>query len=96
MGTVVAMRLDRVRQQTHQVNTGDSRGWPSTHAWQLVMPEKDEAGAAEKVVSQLTGADGGDGQGQRLAVVYDGGTDTVKLYADGCTNAQATADLPDG
>ena len=28
---------------------------PSTHTWQLVMPEKDEAGAPEKVVSQIVG-----------------------------------------
>ncbi|MFG2352852.1 LamG-like jellyroll fold domain-containing protein [Streptomyces sp. NPDC048521] len=69
---------------------------PSTHTWQLVMPEKDEAGAPEKVVSQIEGADGGQGQGHRLAVVYDDGTDTIKLYLDGYTNAEATASLPDG
>ncbi|MFJ2156634.1 LamG-like jellyroll fold domain-containing protein [Streptomyces sp. NPDC087856] len=69
---------------------------PSTHTWQLVMPEKDEAGAPEKVVSQIAGADGGEGQGHRLAVVYDDATDTIKLYLDGYTNAQATATLPDG
>ncbi|MGV9652099.1 LamG-like jellyroll fold domain-containing protein [Streptomyces sp. NPDC003554] len=69
---------------------------PSTYAWQLVMPEKDEVGAPEKVVSQITGADGGEGQGHRLAVVYDDGTDTIKLYADGYTSAEATASLPDG
>lgn len=69
---------------------------PSTHTWQLVMPEKDEAGAPEKVVSQIAGADGGEGQGQRLAVVYDDATDTIKLYLDGYTNAQATASLPNG
>ncbi|MEV7148928.1 LamG-like jellyroll fold domain-containing protein [Streptomyces sp. NPDC093084] len=69
---------------------------PATHAWQLVMPEKDEAGAPERVVSQIEAADGGEGQGHRLAVVYDDGTDTVKLYADGYTNAEATATLPDG
>ncbi|MFE0632631.1 LamG-like jellyroll fold domain-containing protein [Streptomyces sp. NPDC058864] len=67
---------------------------PSTYSWQLVMPEKDEAGAPEKVVSQITGADGGEGQGHRLAVVYDDGTDTIKLFADGYTNAEATASLP--
>ncbi|MFE2541740.1 LamG domain-containing protein [Actinacidiphila glaucinigra] len=69
---------------------------PATYAWQLVMPEKDEAGAPEKVVSQITGADGGEGQGQRLAVVYDDGTDTIKLFSEGYTNAQATASLPNG
>lgn len=69
---------------------------PSTHAWQLVMPEKDEAGAPEKVVSQIVGADGGEGQGHRLAVVYDDATDTAKLYLDGYTNAGATASLPNG
>ncbi|MEU4093492.1 LamG domain-containing protein [Streptomyces sp. NPDC026673] len=69
---------------------------PSTYAWQLVMPERDEAGAPEKVVSQITGADGGEGQGHRLAVIYDDGTDTIKLYLDGYTNAKATASLPNG
>jgi hypothetical protein len=69
---------------------------PSDHAWQLVMPEKDEAGAPEKVVSQIEGADGGEGQGHRLAVVYDDATDTIKLYLDGYTNAEATATLSDG
>ncbi|MEU6534591.1 LamG domain-containing protein [Streptomyces sp. NPDC047000] len=69
---------------------------PSTYRWQLVMPERDEAGAPEKVVSQIEGADGGEGQGHRLAVVYDDGTDTIKLYLDGYTNAEATTSLPDG
>ncbi|MFJ9713274.1 LamG-like jellyroll fold domain-containing protein [Streptomyces sp. NPDC101234] len=69
---------------------------PSTHTWQLVMPEKDEAGTPERVVSQIEGADGGEGQGHRLAVVYDDATDTIRLYLDGYTNAQATATLPDG
>ncbi|MCZ4510939.1 LamG domain-containing protein [Streptomyces sp. ActVer] len=69
---------------------------PSTHTWQLVVPEKDEAGAPEKVVSQIAGADGGEGQGHHLAVVYDDATDTIKLYLDGYTNAQAAASLPDG
>ena len=69
---------------------------PSTHTWQLVMPEKDEAGAPEKVVSQIVSADGGEGQGHRLAVVYDDATDTIKLYVDGYTNTQATATLPNG
>ncbi|MFD9543179.1 LamG-like jellyroll fold domain-containing protein [Streptomyces sp. NPDC060022] len=69
---------------------------PSTFTWQLVMPERDEAGAPEKVVSQIEGADGGEGQGHRLAVVYDDGADTIKLYLDGYTNAGATANLPAG
>ncbi|MGW1558460.1 LamG-like jellyroll fold domain-containing protein [Streptomyces sp. NPDC002144] len=69
---------------------------PSTHTWQLVMPEKDEAGAPERVVSRIAGADGGEGQGHRLAVVYDDATDTIKLYLDGYTNADATTTLPDG
>ncbi|WP_187285301.1 LamG domain-containing protein [Streptomyces sp. OR43] len=69
---------------------------PSTHTWQLVMPEKDEAGSPEKVVSRIAGADGGEGQGHRLAVIYDDGTDTIKLYLDGYTNAEATAPLPNG
>ncbi|WP_171141261.1 LamG domain-containing protein [Streptomyces sp. S3(2020)] len=69
---------------------------PPTNSWQLVMPERDEAGAPERVVSQITGADGGEGPGQRLVVVYDDGTDTIKLFLDGYTNADATASLPDG
>lgn len=69
---------------------------PSTYSWQLVMPEKDEAGAAETVVSQITGADGGEGQGHHLAVVYDDATDRIKLYLDGYTNAGATASFPNG
>ncbi|MFJ2641339.1 LamG domain-containing protein [Streptomyces sp. NPDC087511] len=69
---------------------------PSTHTWQLVMPEKDEAGAPEKVVSQIKSADGGMGQGHRLAVIYDDGADTIKLFLDGYTNAEATANLPHG
>ncbi|MFJ8135846.1 LamG-like jellyroll fold domain-containing protein [Streptomyces sp. NPDC096013] len=69
---------------------------PSTYSWQLVMPEKDEAGAPEKVVSQITGADGGEGQGHRLAVVYDDATDTIRLFLDGYTNTQATTTLPNG
>lgn len=69
---------------------------PSTHTWQLVVPEKDEAGAPEKVVSEIVGADGGEGQGHRLAVVYDDAADTIKLYVDGYTNAQATGSLANG
>ncbi|MFF7262051.1 LamG-like jellyroll fold domain-containing protein [Streptomyces sp. NPDC008159] len=69
---------------------------PSEHAWQLVMPVADEKGAAEVVVAQAALADGGQGTGQRLAVVYDDATDRIRLYLDGTTNAEATADLPDG
>ncbi|MEU1510765.1 LamG domain-containing protein [Streptomyces sp. NPDC005811] len=69
---------------------------PSTYTWQLVMPERDEAGAPERVVSWVEAADGGEGQGHRLAVVYDDATDTIKLYVDGYTNAGATGTLPDG
>ncbi|MFG2426438.1 LamG domain-containing protein [Streptomyces sp. NPDC048590] len=69
---------------------------PSTHTWQLVMPERDEVGAPERVVSHIRSADGGQGQGRRLAVVYDDGSDTIKLFLDGYTNADATAQLPNG
>ncbi|MER6620823.1 LamG domain-containing protein [Streptomyces sp. NPDC000931] len=69
---------------------------PSAFAWQLVMPERDEAGAPEKVVSQVTRPDGSSGHGTQLTVVYDDATDTVKLYADGYTNTGATAHLRDG
>lgn len=69
---------------------------PTAHAWQLVVPEKDEAGAAEKVVSQIAGYHGSGSDPQHLTVVYDDATDTIKLYLNGYTNAQATADLADG
>lgn len=69
---------------------------PSTHTWQLVMPVKDEVGAAEEVVSWVKYADGGKGQGHRLAVVYDDAADTIKLYLDGQTNTDATAKLENG
>ncbi|MER5533195.1 LamG domain-containing protein [Streptomyces mirabilis] len=69
---------------------------PAQHAWQLVMPVADEEGAAQTVVSQIEAADGGEGQGHRLAVVYDDATDTIKLYLDGYTNAGATAAFPNG
>ncbi|MFD7681443.1 LamG-like jellyroll fold domain-containing protein [Streptomyces sp. NPDC060187] len=69
---------------------------PADHTWQLVMPVRDEAGAPEKVVSRFEGADGGEGQGHRLAVVYDDGADTITLYVDGYTSAGATAAFPDG
>ncbi|MEU0783334.1 LamG domain-containing protein [Streptomyces sp. NPDC006173] len=69
---------------------------PSDHTWQLVMPVRDEAGAPERVVSRSESADGGEGQGHRLAVVYDDGADTITLYVDGYTSAGATATFPDG
>ncbi|MGC3000133.1 LamG-like jellyroll fold domain-containing protein [Streptomyces sp. G35A] len=69
---------------------------PSKHAWQLIMPERDEAGAPEKVVSQVTQPEGRSGYGTQLTVVYDDATDTVKLYADGYTNTEATAHLRNG
>ncbi|GGV77178.1 hypothetical protein GCM10015535_09880 [Streptomyces gelaticus] len=65
---------------------------PSTYTWQLVMPEKDEAGAPEKVVAQIKSMAGG--QVRRLAVIYDDGTDTVTLYLD--SSIKATASLPHG
>ncbi|MFD8734744.1 LamG-like jellyroll fold domain-containing protein [Streptomyces sp. NPDC059618] len=69
---------------------------PSTHAWQLVMPERDEAGAPEKVVSETEWADGGEGSGHRLAVVYDDAADTIRLVVDGNVGGAATAGFPNG
>ncbi|MFB6849255.1 LamG-like jellyroll fold domain-containing protein [Streptomyces sp. NPDC056373] len=69
---------------------------PEQHAWQLVMPHKDERGAPESVVAQMEMADGGEGLGHRLAVVYDDATDKIKLYLDGRAGADATVDLSDG
>ena len=69
---------------------------PSGHAWQLVMPVRDEAGAPETVVSQVVAADGGQGPGHRLAVVYDDGADTIRLYADGQAGTEATAVFANG
>ncbi|MFD5945147.1 LamG-like jellyroll fold domain-containing protein [Streptomyces collinus] len=69
---------------------------PAQHAWQLVMPHKDERGAPETVVAQSEMADGGEGVGHRLAVVYDDATDKIKLYLDGIAGTHATADLPNG
>lgn len=69
---------------------------PAQYAWQLIMPERDEAGAPETVVAQVEMPDGANGDGTRLAVVYDDATDTVKLFADGYTNADATAHLRNG
>ncbi|WP_344321191.1 LamG-like jellyroll fold domain-containing protein [Streptomyces macrosporus] len=67
---------------------------PSVHAWQLVMPRKDRAGAPEVVVSRSEAPDGGEGPGHRLAVAYDDATDRIKLHLDGCTNDGATASFP--
>ncbi|MFE5599331.1 LamG domain-containing protein [Streptomyces coelicoflavus] len=69
---------------------------PSTSAWQLIMPQRDEAGAPETVVSQVTPPTGSSGQGTQLTIVYDAATDTVKLFADGYTNDGATAHLANG
>ncbi|MCX2184207.1 LamG domain-containing protein [Streptomyces sp. SKN60] len=69
---------------------------PSTYSWQLIVPERDEAGAPEKVVSQVEMPSGSSGWGTRLAVVYDDASDTLKLFADGYTNAGATTHLPNG
>ncbi|MFF9378235.1 LamG-like jellyroll fold domain-containing protein [Streptomyces griseoluteus] len=91
-----AHRMTVLSQAGEHTDAFKVRYEPSTHSWQLVMPEKDEVGAPERVVSRITGADGGEGQGHRLAVVYDDGTDTIKLYLDGYTNDEATAPLPNG
>ncbi|MFJ4620349.1 LamG-like jellyroll fold domain-containing protein [Streptomyces sp. NPDC088812] len=69
---------------------------PALHAWQLVVPHEDAAGAPERVVSQVVTLHGSQSAGHRLAVVYDDATDRIKLYVDGVTNAGATAVLPDG
>jgi hypothetical protein len=69
---------------------------PTSRTWQLVMPVRDEAGAPETVVAQVATPAGDNGQGTRLAIVYDDGTDTVTLYADGFTDAGATAHLANG
>ncbi|MGA5283792.1 LamG-like jellyroll fold domain-containing protein [Streptomyces griseoincarnatus] len=69
---------------------------PARYAWELIMPERDEAGAPETVVAHITWPDGSGGLGTRLAVVYDDATDTVTLYADGYTEAGGTAHVRDG
>ncbi|WP_229909227.1 LamG domain-containing protein [Streptomyces griseosporeus] len=69
---------------------------PSAHAWQLVMPQRDEQGAPGSVVAQTAMADDGEGQGHRIAVVYDDATDKITLYLDGHATIGSTADLPDG
>ncbi|MFJ9807997.1 LamG-like jellyroll fold domain-containing protein [Streptomyces sp. NPDC101158] len=69
---------------------------PATHAWQLIVPQRDEAGAPEKVVSRIEMPSGSNGWGTHLAVVYDDATDTLKLYADGYTGEGATTHLPNG
>ncbi|MFD7132257.1 LamG domain-containing protein [Streptomyces sp. NPDC059894] len=69
---------------------------PALHAWQLVVPHEDAAGAPESVVSQVVTLYGSQGPGQRLTVVYDDATDRIKLYVDGSTSAGATAGLPVG
>lgn len=69
---------------------------PSTYAWQLLMPDADEPGATETVVAQLAMADGGEGDGHRIAVVYDDATDKIKLYLDGALDTGSTADFAGG
>ncbi|MET9495855.1 LamG domain-containing protein [Streptomyces sp. NPDC006552] len=64
---------------------------PKSHTWQLVVSDGDETGAAETVVGQQAAADGGEGAGTHLAVVYDDATDRIKLYVEGYTNPEATA-----
>ncbi|MGX1885268.1 LamG-like jellyroll fold domain-containing protein [Streptomyces sp. NPDC055287] len=71
------------------------RYMPATHRWQLVMSHADQPGAAETVVAQVAAADGGQGQGQRLAVVYDDATDRITLYLDGNIDAEASATFKD-
>ncbi|MFE6194338.1 LamG-like jellyroll fold domain-containing protein [Streptomyces sp. NPDC057838] len=68
---------------------------PEQHLWQLVMPHADERGASGTVVSRSAGPAGRDGGGDRVAVVYDDATDEVRLYVDGQTGPEATADVPD-
>ncbi|MFG2113743.1 LamG domain-containing protein [Streptomyces sp. NPDC048718] len=69
---------------------------PKAYAWQLVMPVRDEVGAPETVVSQITSPDGASGHGTKLAVVYDDAAGTVTLYIDGYTNAGGTARVAQG
>ncbi|MEU2181718.1 LamG domain-containing protein [Streptomyces thermolilacinus] len=69
---------------------------PAAFAWQLVMPQRDEPGAPETVVSQIAAPRGDSDQGNRLAVVRDAATGQIKLYLNGQTGAGATASLPDG
>ncbi|MFI8164869.1 LamG domain-containing protein [Streptomyces sp. NPDC085931] len=64
---------------------------PGQHAWQLIMPHRDERGAPETVVARV---DGYGGEVHRVAVVYDDASDRIRLYVDGQTGAEATADLP--
>ncbi|MYT70327.1 LamG domain-containing protein [Streptomyces sp. SID8367] len=69
---------------------------PADREWQLVMTRADEDGAAETVVAREALADGGEGQGQRLAVVYDDATDQIRLYLDGYTSDEGTATFHGG
>jgi hypothetical protein len=68
---------------------------PSTSTWQLVMSHADERGAAETVVGQYAQADGGVGEGHRVAVVYDDAMDRITLYLDGQPAVDATAEFRD-
>ncbi|MEV7289646.1 LamG domain-containing protein [Streptomyces sp. NPDC093252] len=69
---------------------------PADHAWQLVMPVRDEAGAPERVVSQWALPSGGQGPGHRLAVVYDDATDRISLYVNGSPASGGSAPLAEG
>ncbi|MFJ9579104.1 LamG-like jellyroll fold domain-containing protein [Streptomyces sp. NPDC101191] len=69
---------------------------PTTYSWQLIVPERDEAGAPERVVARAEMPSGSSGWGIHLAVVYDDATDTLTLYTDSYTDAGATVHLPNG
>ncbi|MDX3587227.1 LamG domain-containing protein [Streptomyces europaeiscabiei] len=47
-------------------------------------------------MAQLAMADGGEGEGHRIAVVYDDATDKIKLYLDGALYTGSTADFAGG
>lgn len=66
---------------------------PSTSTWELAMPDADNPGAAETVVSQIVSPDGGVGLGQRLAVVHDATTGEIALYVNGESRPTAHAPL---
>ncbi|GAA3372984.1 hypothetical protein GCM10020367_31130 [Streptomyces sannanensis] len=64
---------------------------PDVHQWQLVMTHADQPGAPETVVSYVEAADGGEGQGHTVTVVYDDAADQIRLYVDGYTEPTSTA-----
>jgi hypothetical protein len=57
------------------------------------MSDADEPGADETVVSRIVLPDGGQGLGQRLAVVHDTATGLITLYVNGETGPAASAPL---